>query len=106
MSTQKLHLNCIGSSVTTIDEQCKCTYHHIRAFQEFEDSEEYGVAVLTGRGGNFCAGYDLKELAGMESARTVVGEYGVGPAPMVNINFNGSFVHVYCLNYRVLPTCN
>ena len=42
------------------------------------------MAVLTGRGGNFCAGYDLKELAAMESARSVVGEYDVGPAPMVN----------------------
>lgn len=60
------------------------------------------MAVLTGRGGNFCAGYDLKELAAMESARSVVGEYDVGPAPMVNIYCNNDFIKLgYCCIYIV-----
>ena len=53
-----------------------------RAFMMFEESEECGVAVLSGRGGHFCAGYDLKELAGT-SVASILGKYGLGPAPMV-----------------------
>jgi enoyl-CoA hydratase len=34
------------------------------AFQDFEADAEARVAVLTGAGGSFCAGADLKELAG------------------------------------------
>lgn len=67
------------------------------------------MAVLTGRGGNFCAGFDLKELAAMESARSVVGEYGVGPAPMVNYHFTKlgyCCIYTTSSNYRVLPICN
>ena len=42
------------------------------------------MAVLAGRGGNFCAGYDLKELAAMKSVSSVVGNYSEGTAPMVS----------------------
>lgn len=35
-----------------------------KAFSEFEQDEEARVAVLYGAGGSFCAGADLKELAG------------------------------------------
>lgn len=56
------------------------------------------MAVLTGRGRNFCAGYDLKELAAMESARSVVGEYDVGPAPMVIYHYtNWVLLHIHRL---------
>ncbi|MGT2460144.1 crotonase/enoyl-CoA hydratase family protein (plasmid) [Cupriavidus basilensis] len=34
------------------------------AFREFEDDKDARVAVLCGAGGSFCAGADLKELAG------------------------------------------
>ena len=34
-----------------------------RAFKMFDSEESHKVAVLAGRGGNFCAGYDLKELS-------------------------------------------
>ena len=44
------------------------------------------MAVLSGRGGNFCAGYDLKELA-TASVPNILTEYGVGPAPMVSCFF-------------------
>ena len=53
-----------------------------RAFMMFEETEECGVAVLSGRGGHFCAGYDLKELAGT-SVASILGKYELGPAPMV-----------------------
>lgn len=33
------------------------------ALDEFENNEETSVGVLYGVGGNFCAGYDLKEIA-------------------------------------------
>jgi len=34
-----------------------------KALDEFENNEESLVGVLYGEGGNFCAGYDLKEIA-------------------------------------------
>src|SRR3954451_1310539 len=34
------------------------------AFDAFEADDEAAVAVLTGAGGHFCAGYDLKALSG------------------------------------------
>ena len=36
------------------------------AFAEFEADENINCAVLHGVGGNFCAGYDLSELASLE----------------------------------------
>jgi enoyl-CoA hydratase len=38
-----------------------------RAFREFDANESLDVAILTGAGGNFCAGFDLKALAAGES---------------------------------------
>ncbi len=48
------------------------------AFRTFDRDSDLAVAVLTGSGGTFCAGFDLKALAGSE--RTVeVREEGDGP---------------------------
>ena len=47
------------------------------AFREFDANVEVAVAVLTGAGGNFCAGFDLKALAG--GANYAVAETGPGP---------------------------
>ncbi len=48
-----------------------------RAFREFDADDALNVAVLTGAGGNFCAGFDLKALAG--GVTYAVGETGPGP---------------------------
>lgn len=47
------------------------------AFRQFEEDGTLAVAVLTGAGGNFCAGYDLKALAAGTSNR--LPEAGQGP---------------------------
>ena len=47
------------------------------AFRDFDANDELAVAVLSGAGGNFCAGFDLKALAA--GARYAVGETGPGP---------------------------
>ena len=51
------------------------------AFQEFEDDDSVSVAVLTGAGGNFCAGADLAAL-GDPQRRNEVESEGTGPGPM------------------------
>lgn len=38
----------------------------LEAFDEFEADDDASVAVLTGAGGHFCAGYDLKALSGLD----------------------------------------
>ncbi|RWS26959.1 hypothetical protein B4U80_02027 [Leptotrombidium deliense] len=35
----------------------------LQAFQDFEKDNTSKVAILCGKGGNFCAGYDLKEVS-------------------------------------------
>jgi len=47
------------------------------AFRRFEGDDALAVAVLTGRGGTFCAGADLKGVAGGRGNR--VAEDGDGP---------------------------
>lgn len=47
------------------------------AFKEFEADDALCAAVLTGAGGTFCAGADLREVA--EGRRTTIDENGPGP---------------------------
>ena len=47
------------------------------AFREFEANDELCAAVLTGAGGTFCAGADLREVA--DGRRTAIDENGSGP---------------------------
>ena len=49
------------------------------AFVAFDADEEASVAVLTGAGGNFCAGADLKALAQGQRANRVAEEGDFGP---------------------------
>ena len=71
------------------------------AFREFEESDDLGVAVLSGRGGNFCAGYDLKELAGTP-VENILGDFGVGPAPMVSSESKISYFMVVHIQLAAL----
>ena len=52
-------------------------------FCGLEEDESVRVAVLCGRGGTFCAGYDLSELANAETIDSLFLPFGKGPAPMV-----------------------
>ena len=47
------------------------------AFKQFEADDELCAAVLTGGGGTFCAGADLREVA--NGRRTAIDENGAGP---------------------------
>jgi enoyl-CoA hydratase len=49
------------------------------AFRTFEADEEAAVAVLGGVGGCFCAGYDLKSLAGSDRSLEAYDPDGEGP---------------------------
>jgi enoyl-CoA hydratase len=49
------------------------------AFLAFDADETQSVAILTGRGGTFCAGYDLKVAAGREDPAL---HDPAGPGPM------------------------
>ena len=70
-----------------------------QAFKEFNSDESVHSAVLFGKGGNFCAGYDLKELATAASDGNVGALESWGdpqementPAPMVNDTANKLF---------------
>lgn len=63
-----------------------------QAFKEFNCDKSVHSAVLFGKGGNFCAGYDLKELAASDDNidMEVLGSQGDPqameniPAPMVD----------------------
>jgi enoyl-CoA hydratase len=47
------------------------------AFKQFESDASLGAAVLTGVGGTFCAGADLREVA--DGRRAAIDENGAGP---------------------------
>jgi enoyl-CoA hydratase len=54
-----------------------------RAFRDFDQDEDAAVAVLTGAGGNFCAGADLKAVGSERGNRvTADGDGPMGPSRM------------------------
>jgi len=54
------------------------------AFRAFEEDRSLSVAILTGSGGHFCSGFDLKALADDSPGRLVeAGEGPMGPTRMV-----------------------
>lgn len=66
--------NAVDSATATALVEC---------FERFDADEALDVAVLTGEGGTFCAGYDLKELAGGPPLpQTGEGDGPMGPTRM------------------------
>ena len=57
------------------------------AFRAFENHDECSVAVFFGKGGSFCAGYDLQELSERDPEKFLksVPPVGEGDAPMVSL---------------------
>lgn len=55
------------------------------AFRQFEQDERASVAILTGTGGNFCSGADLKAVASGQKANTLQsdGDGPMGPTRML-----------------------
>ncbi len=54
------------------------------AFREFDAAEDSAVAILTGAGGTFCAGYDLKSIAsGRKAPLSEEGDGPMGPTRML-----------------------
>ncbi|XP_063779186.1 enoyl-CoA hydratase EchA19-like isoform X1 [Pseudophryne corroboree] len=54
----------------------------VQAFNEFEKDPSLTAAVFHGLGGNFCAGFDLKEVAHNASSLKVEPDVTKGPGPM------------------------
>jgi enoyl-CoA hydratase len=56
------------------------------AFYRFDSDDKLAVAVLTGAGGNFCAGFDLKALA--KGSGNIVNAAGDGPMGPTRMNLD------------------
>jgi len=55
----------------------------VASFKRFEADDSLSVAILTGAGGNFCAGFDLKEVAQGRATRLTARREGpMGPTRM------------------------
>ncbi|KAM3860788.1 enoyl-CoA hydratase EchA19 [Diretmus argenteus] len=54
----------------------------LEELEAYERDPALNVAVLHGRGGNFCAGYDLKELANHTASLKLEQDATKGPGPM------------------------
>ena len=61
------------------------TAHELaEAFRAFDREDHLAVAVLTGAGGHFCAGFDLRSIAAGGAARiTEAGDGPIGPTRML-----------------------
>jgi len=53
------------------------------SFRRFDEDDELAVAVLTGAGSTFCAGFDLKALASGEAGPLTEGRGPMGPTRMI-----------------------
>ncbi|XP_054863172.1 enoyl-CoA hydratase EchA19 [Amphiprion ocellaris] len=56
--------------------------HLLKELLAFDSDPDLNVAVLHGKGGNFCAGYDLKELANHTGPLKLEQDVTKGPGPL------------------------
>ncbi|XP_034718676.1 probable enoyl-CoA hydratase [Etheostoma cragini] len=56
----------------------------LEELEAFDSDPDLNVAILHGKGGNFCAGYDLKELANHPASLKLEQDVTKGPGPMVS----------------------
>jgi enoyl-CoA hydratase len=68
---------CRPERRNAVDPECALALR--AAFEAFEADDEAAVAVLTGKGGFFCAGWDLKSLAEEGADYDPQGEGPLGP---------------------------
>ncbi|XP_029979771.1 uncharacterized protein LOC115411696 [Sphaeramia orbicularis] len=54
----------------------------VEELEAFDRDPDLNVAVLYGKGGNFCAGYDLKELANQTASLKLEQDVTKGPGPL------------------------
>ncbi|XP_026148699.1 probable enoyl-CoA hydratase [Mastacembelus armatus] len=54
----------------------------LEELKAFDSDPDLNVAILHGKGGNFCAGYDLKELANHPASLKLEQDVTKGPGPM------------------------
>lgn len=70
------------------------------AFRAFEGDDELRVALLSGEGGNFCAGADLKAVAGDPARRNRLDAEGDGPMGPTRMRLSKPVIAVvsgYCV---------
>lgn len=60
----------------------KTAQHLLQELEAFDRDSDLNVAVLHGKGGNFCAGYDLKELANHTDSLKLEQDVTKGPGPL------------------------
>jgi enoyl-CoA hydratase len=53
-----------------------------QAFELFDKDDSLSVAVFSGSGGNFCAGYDLQFLAGVDNTGDMRENHSLSKGPM------------------------
>ena len=74
-STRIVAINRFAEARNAVDPETAVLLRE--AFEAFDAEESVAVAILTGIGGSFCAGYDLKAAAGGSESRYQ--PEGVGP---------------------------
>ncbi len=77
-------------TIVTINRpECRNAVDHetsrllLNAFQEFESDPESAVAILTGTGRAFCAGYDLKTVSAGQNLNDPTGDGPMGPTRLL-----------------------
>lgn len=69
------------------------------AFNEFNELKDAHAGILYGNGGNFCAGFDLKQLDAIEDVSIEeINKAFNGKAPMVCLNFGILHYREFCIS--------